>query len=161
MQALSFTYTLSAGQQMDELSWKGSKLRWTLSVSLPLNVGPCTVTLQHKTLHLFYLCCLCTVIWPWYKIPRACVQNQTTSYAESLSFKHTTRTETCNTAAKWPDGKSSSKLTPASMAYVTWYAPINVSNFIVTVFLNNQGIIHCMFKMIFFYVCDITSYSKE
>lgn len=36
MQAVSFTYSVSAGRQMDELSWKGSKLRWTLCVSLPL-----------------------------------------------------------------------------------------------------------------------------
>lgn len=36
MQAVSFTYSVSTGRQMDELSCKGSKLRWTLSVSLPL-----------------------------------------------------------------------------------------------------------------------------
>ena len=46
---VSFTYSISTGRQMDELSWKGSKLRWTFSLLLPL----CKVILQHNRSDLF------------------------------------------------------------------------------------------------------------
>lgn len=51
LQAVSFPYSISTGRQMDELSWKGSKLRWTLSPFVCLR----KVTLQHNRSYLYPL----------------------------------------------------------------------------------------------------------
>lgn len=70
------------------------------------------------------------------------------------------RTRNDNTAAKWPDRKSLSKLTPASMTYVTWSGLINVRNFITGTWIIKSFV--CIKKTDWWGLWhQVASYSKE